>query len=57
MEKLCVCENNTKLLLLLNVKDDELLFGGKGGTINAEQDLEQTTISGRKFYWLKCTLT
>ena len=57
MEQICVCKDNMKLLLLLNIKDDELLFGGKGRAINAEQDLEQTTISGRKLYPLKCTLT
>ena len=57
MEQLSVSENNTKLLLLLSVDDDDLLFGGKGGVINAEQRLEPTTISGRKFYLLKCTIT
>ena len=51
-----MCEDNTKLLLLLNVGDDLLLFDGKGGAINTEQQLEQTTISGRKLYRLKCTL-
>ena len=51
-----MCKKNTKLLLLLNVEDDKLIFGDKGRAINSEQDLEQTTISERKFYRLKFTL-
>ena len=49
-------KKNTKLPLLLNVEDDKLLFSGKGSAINTEQQLEQTTISGRNFYWLNCTI-
>ena len=57
MEQLWVSENTTKLFLLLNVEDDNVLFGGKGGALDAQQQLEPTTISGRKFYRLKCTIT
>ena len=56
MEKLWTQENSTKLLLLVKVSDEDNIFGGKGSDINHCQNLERTTISGKQYYRMKCTI-
>ena len=57
MEQLWVEPDKTKLLLLVKVDDDGDMFGGKASAIDAIQNIERTTISGKEYYRLKCTIT
>ena len=56
LEQLMLMEDRTRLMLLVNVDDDHNLFGGLGAKINAKQQLEIASISGKKYYRLKCTV-
>ena len=57
MEQLWIQHDKTKLLLLVKVDDDEEMFGGKAAAVDAIQNIKRTTISGKKYYRLKCTIT
>ena len=41
----------------MSVGNNENVCGGKGGAINEIQNFDVDSISGRKYYCLKCTLT
>ena len=44
-------------MLLVKVDDDVDMFGGKASAVHAVQNIERTTISGKEYYRLKCTIT
>ena len=57
MEQLWVQKETTKLLLLVNVDDDNNVFGGKASRIDSLQNIEHAKISGKEYYCLKYTIT
>ena len=50
-------EYKTKLLVLINVADNADMYGGLGAAVKKVQYIDCTTISGRDYYRLKCTVT
>ena len=57
IEQLWVTEYKTKLLVLINVANDLKMYGGLGAAVKKIQCIDRTTISGREYYRLKCTVT
>jgi hypothetical protein len=57
IEQLWVTEYKTKLLVLINVADDLNMYGGLGAAVEKVQRIDRTTISGRDYCRLKCTVT
>ena len=57
IEQLLVSPEKSKLLLLVNVKDDDLVFGGNANKINLIQQNHIATIGGKRFIPLKCVLS
>lgn len=46
----------TKLLLLVNVVDDEKLLHSKGSKVKDQQKLPNQIISGREYFQLRCAM-
>ena len=47
----------TKLILLVNVKDDDKLLGGRGTYFSKLQENNVTTISGRSYYTIEVVVS
>ena len=52
LEQIMVMEDNSKQLLLIHANDNGVFFGGRGKSISDAQNMEETTISGRLYFWL-----
>ena len=50
-------EYKTKMSVLINVADDLDIYGGLGPADEKVQCIDHTTILGRDYYRLKCTVT
>ena len=57
IEQLLLSPEKSKLLFLVNVKDDDAAFGENAKQINQIQQNPTTTIGGKRFIPLKCVLS
>ena len=57
LEHIFTLPEKSKLLLLVAVEDDDRVFGGLGMKLDAKQLNGHITISGRKYYRLKCAVS
>ena len=57
LEHIFTLAEKSKLLLLVAVEDDDRVFGGLGMKLDATQLNGHITISGRKYYRVKCAVS
>ena len=50
-------QDKTKLLVLIEVDNVAVLYGGLGTAVEDVQRIKRVKISGRTYYRLKCTVT
>ena len=56
LEHIFTLPEKSRLLMLVDVKDDHDLFGGIGAMIDAVQQNGTVTLGGREYYCLRCEL-